>query len=94
MAWNGSGDNNILTIMQGVNELTGYWTGVFMLVLVFGIVYFMLRGEPTREGLVGALFATMIVAIIGRVIGLVQDIHLGVVVVLFLGSLAMLINRS
>lgn len=94
IAYNGSGTGNIGTVLGGVNEITGGLFGVFFLLLVFGVVYFFNRGEPTREAMVGATFVTMISAIFGFYIGFITDYHLGFAIVAFIGSLVMLINRQ
>lgn len=93
MVWNGTGTNTIVTILVGVNELTEGMFGIFFLVMIFAIVYFLTANEPTREGLTAATFVTFIAAALGRYLGFVNDVSLGVCFVAFIGALVMLFNR-
>jgi hypothetical protein len=94
MTYNGSGTATITTVFGGVNEITNGLFGIFILVMTFGIVYYFSRNQPVREAMVAASFVTMIVSIFGALLGFVQDEHVGMTIVVFIGSLAMLINRK
>lgn len=94
MVYNGTGTASISSVLNGVNDLTGGLFGVFFLIMIFGIVFFMNKADHSREAIVGATFVTMMAAILGFYIGFIQDYHLGISVVAFIGSLAMLLNKN
>ena len=94
MSWNGTASTAGVEVIQGINQLTNYYFGVFILVLVWGIIYYASRGEPTRESVVAASVTTLIVAVILWTIDIVQAAHLAITFVLAVGSLVLLINRS
>jgi len=97
MTFNGTSTGSapiIVEITQGVNDLTGGLVGLFLLIMVFGMVYYRNRYEPTREALAGAAWVTTLVAVLLRVLGLFDDWYLGICIVLAVGSLIMLVNRS
>lgn len=92
--WNGTGTNTFITVLNGVNDISNGTVGVFFVILCGIIVYGFNAREPTREVVTGATFVCMIVAILGRTIGFVNEITLGLAVAAFLGALAMLIIKE
>lgn len=97
MVFNGSGvtgGDGFLTVMSGANDLAGGFIGTFFLFLVWLVVYFKLRGEPTREAAVAAFFVTFIAALLMTLIDLVDKGVLAITIVLLIGSIVMLFIRE
>lgn len=94
MVFNGSGTQNIATILQGVNEITGNAFGGFVVLLIGVITYSMLGREPTRETFTASTFTMMVGSILLSVLGVVNEVTLGLTVAAFVGSLVMLVVRQ
>lgn len=94
MTWNGSSTTPGINVITGVNDITGGLFGVSILVLIWLVVYYRTRGEPTRESAVAASWVTLIAAVLLRLLGWLDDTYLGICIVLALGSLALLVNRN
>lgn len=81
---------NLLSCM---NEIT---LGLFSVAILFGIflvIYFRNRTSAPKEALVGASWITLMVAVLLRVGGMLDDVYLGMCFVLAIGSLALLVLR-
>ena len=94
MVFNGSGTQTIVTVIQGVNDITQGLFGVFFVLIVGLITYGMLASEPTRETFVASSFVMMVTAILLGVMGIVEEVTIGLTVAVFVGSLIMLIIRQ
>lgn len=92
MTWNGSTGVGLPTFV-GFNTLVQGWLGVFILILVWAVIYYAQRNEPTREAVATASFVSVIVAVLLAILGLLPDRYLGMMIAIFIGSMVMLINR-
>jgi hypothetical protein len=85
----------IETVMSILYEGTNGLIGIAIVMLIWLVVYIRRRHvTPTREAVVGASWAAMIIAFFIRYLDLMNDWSFGVVIVLLLGSIVMLINRE
>lgn len=91
-AWNYTSHSPV-EVFQGINTLTNQLFGVSILVIIWLIIYMRNKNEGNRDSIVGASFIASIAGILMSFIGLVSDTVLGICIFLFLGSLALLINR-
>lgn len=91
--WNGSGTNTIITVIQGVDELSGGLFGVTLLLLLFGIGYVGTSGG-TRERMVVGLFLSCISATFLSLMGALSEWYLMATIIGLLGAIGMLVWRD
>lgn len=78
-----------------INEATNYLFGVGIIVIVWLIIFSRRRNvTPTREAIVGASWITMLISVFMRVLGFINDWIFSICIVLWIGSIVMLINRE
>jgi len=92
--YNGSGSADLVNIIVGADTITQGLLTWTLLLLIYAITYFASAGEPTRESMAATAFVGFLAAVIMRYIGLLQDVHLGVAVVVMVGAMVMLFIRN
>jgi hypothetical protein len=97
--WNGTSTNPI-EVFVGVNQLTANnpaqigLFGVGILLLVWLIVFFRLRESIQKDSIAVASFVTFILASLLATIGIIEGRLWVVTLVLMVGSLGLLLNRT
>jgi hypothetical protein len=92
--WNTSGEQGISGVLHGINLVTDGLFGASIVLLVWLLIYFRLRNEPTREAVIAASFTAFIIAVILSMLGTISDWVFNASLIVFIGSLVMLLNRE
>lgn len=80
-------------LLQYLNEQSFQLLGLLIILLVSLGVYNVARPERTREAVVGALFAGMVVAILLGALQIANAYLVSFLVISFIGAIVLLINR-
>jgi hypothetical protein len=87
----GSTSIGITPLLACVNEATNGMFGLSIVMGVWMLLYFRLRGVSSpKDAIAAASFISFLVAALLRLLGAIDDIYLGITFVLLAGSLAML----
>lgn len=91
-AWNLN--NGFIGFFTYLNTQSHQLLGLTIVILATLAVYHLAKPEPTREAATAASFVGMIVSVLLAVLGIADARVMGAMIVLFLGAIALLINRT
>jgi hypothetical protein len=87
----GSTTISITQLLSCVNETTAGLFGLTIMVGVWVLLYFRLRGQSSpKDAIAAASFITFLAAALLRLLGILNDVYLGAAFVMLAGSVAML----
>lgn len=87
----GSTSIGISPLLSCVNDTTAGLFGLFILLGVWMLLYFRLRGTSSpKDSIAAASFITFLAAALLRLLGAVDDVYLGMAFVAMIGSVALL----
>lgn len=75
--------DNILEFVQGVNNLTGQWFMLGMLLAGFVILFVTMRPSGNKDALMGSSFFTVVMAIFFRTLEFISNAKLIVIIIVF-----------
>ena len=86
---------SLSSLISILNTATNGLLGVGFLIILWLIVYMRRRHiTPTREAIVGASWATLVVSFPLRYLELINDWVFGVTIIISLAAIVMIINRE
>lgn len=95
MGFNWSNINNPMDVVVGLHYEANQMMGIVFVILIFSVMYYRFRNEPTKEAVAGASFVSVIAAVLMRLICsqgicLVNDYYLGGAITIMVASVAWL----
>lgn len=77
-----TGNQTIADLMKTANMYSEGWLGLGLLIIIFAVTFFALRGYDVRKSFATSCLITSISAILLRVIGIVNDLVFWVCLIL------------
>ena len=87
--------NNTLQLTQAVDEMSGGWLGVGIIITISVIIFISLKDYPLKESFAATAFISTILCLLLRVIGMLNDFVLFIyVIATALAIVALIFNKG
>ena len=91
-------DSTLVGMLQKINSFTdvgfGGILGIFILIVVGGVLYLMMKGYGNEKSLSVTMFITSIIGLLLRLLGLISDYVFYICVILFVVGIIFLLKDA
>ena len=91
-------DSTLVGMLQKINSFTdvgqGGILGIFILIVVGGVLYLMMKGYGNEKSLAVTMFVTSIIGLLLRLLGLISDYVFYICVILFVVGIVFLLKDA